>query len=109
MRRLPIIFALLPVALVLLSVADTHAGIRSLVAVAFLLVCPGLPWVWTLGVPVTPVRVMLAIAGSVAIDVVVSEAMILAHLWHPWVGFGLLTVIGTAGVLLGARRQAWQP
>ena len=108
-RRMPLLFAMLPSALVLLAAMGAHAGVRSLVAVAFLLICPGLPWVWTLGTPTSPVRIMLAVAASVAIDVLVSEAMILSRWWHPWLGFGLLTAIGGCGLLLGWRRQAWRP
>lgn len=108
-RRLPFLFVSLPLALMVLTLVGAHAGVRSLVAVAFLLVCPGVPWIWTLGPTISPVRVMLAVAGSVALDVLVSEAMILSRQWHPWLGFCLLTAIGASGLLIGFRRQAWRP
>jgi hypothetical protein len=107
-RRMPVIFLGPIFAMMLLTIAGAHAGLRSIAAVAFLLLCPGLPWMWTLKGADFLVGLIMAMAGSVAIDVVVSEAMILAHLWSPLAGFVLLAAIGGIGLVLGFRKDAWR-
>jgi uncharacterized membrane protein len=107
LRRMPFIFAVPPVVLVLLTVADTHAGVRSIAALAFLLLCPGWPWMWAFSGPDPLVTLILAVAASITLDVLVSEAMILSHLWSPRAGFVLLSAIGGLGLALGHRRKVW--
>jgi hypothetical protein len=106
-RLTPYLFVWLTLTLAGMSAAGWETGVRTLIAFAFLLVCPGLPWVWVLGDVDERVAVVVAIALSVAIDVVLSEAMVYLRLWSPIWAFVILTAIGGVGLALGKRRVFW--
>ncbi len=106
-RLTPYLFVGLTFALAAMGAAGSASGVRTLVAFAFLLVCPGLPWVWVLGDVEEWVAVVASIALSVAIGVVLSEAMVYLRLWSPVWGFVILTAIGGFGLALGAKRDYW--
>ncbi len=106
-RVTPYLFVGLTFALAAMGAAGSETGVRTLAAFAFLLVCPGLPWVWVLVDVEERVAVVVAIALSVAIDVLLSEAMIYLRLWSPVWGFVILTAIGGLGLALGAKRGYW--
>ena len=106
-RVTPYLFFGLTFALAAMGAGGSETGVRTLAAFAFLLVCPGLPWVWVLGDVEERVAVVVAIALSVAIDVLLSEAMIYLRVWSPVWGFVILAAIGGLGLALGAKRGYW--
>lgn len=106
-RVTPYLFVGLTFASAAMGAAGSQTGLRTVAAFAFLLVCPGLPWVWVLGDVEERVAVVVAITLSVAIDALLSEAMVYLRLWSPVWGFVILTAIGGLGLALGAKRGYW--
>jgi uncharacterized membrane protein len=66
------------------------APLRSIVVLAFLLVCPGLALVRLLRIREPVTEVTLGVALSVALAVVVPGTMLYAGAWSPQLGLALL-------------------
>lgn len=88
-------------ALVMGIVSFTRAPFRPAVAFWFLMVCPGMAFVQLLHLKEWVMELTLAIAMSIAINIIVSETMVLAGIWSP--KGGLLTIICIT--MLGAIYQ----
>ena len=94
-------------AAILLSTAAvsviTYAGIwpsaRPVVAVPFLVLCPGLAWARLLRVDNEVNTVMLGVALSLAIDTIVSTALLYLHQPSVQVNLGALVAITVGGLL----------
>jgi len=85
-----------------MAAANFGGPARVAATVAFFLVAPGWAVVGLVGAgPPASTRVALSVAVSVAIDVLVAGAMLLAHAWHPTAAFAAL--LGVTAALLVAR------
>lgn len=107
-RFVPPVIVALPVVVAGLHLAGWQAGVLTPLALLFLLICPGLPWVWALKDIDPTVAVVAAVALGIAVDVLVSEAMIYLHIWSPTLAFVALTAISCAGLFLGWREGYWR-
>jgi hypothetical protein len=90
-------------AVVGLSVAaGIHSPVRSVAALWFLLVCPGLAIVRLLRLRDVWAVATLAVAVSIGCDTIVAEAMLYTHTWSP--GAALVTLMSISGLALLAGR-----
>jgi hypothetical protein len=83
----------------ILVLTDVHDKIRAFVVLPFLLVGPGLALMNLLGLGDLLALVVLAIAVSLALEVIVSLAMLYGGFWSPSLGMSILTgivVVATA-------------
>jgi hypothetical protein len=80
---------------------DVRSLARFVVVVWFLAVCPGMAWVQLLDVRDTALRWTLAIAASLALDLLLGLAMLYFHLWAPAWGLFILVLIAGAGAGIG--------
>lgn len=84
----------------LAMVGDIGAPLRPLIAFWFLLVCPGMAFLGLLHLKEHLTELTLAVALSLTLDTLVTEAMALNHLWSPkWGLFGLIC-LSLSGVTL---------
>jgi hypothetical protein len=107
-RFVPALAVVLPASVAALHLVGSKAGLLTPLALLFLLVCPGLPWVWMLADTDPTVAVVAALALSIATDVLVSEMMIYLHLWSPMWAFVILTAVGLLGLFFGWRKDFWR-
>jgi hypothetical protein len=77
--------------------------LRALGAVTFLLLAPGLAWVHTLPVQGLVERFAVAVGLSLAVDVLVAEALMFAGLPGPLPAAAVLVAITAAGFAVEAR------
>lgn len=84
------------------------ALLRSIIAFWFLLVCPGLAFIPLLRLPSRAVEWTLAVALSLALGVLVSEALVLARAWTPEGGLSCLIALSLSGAGLQLVRIGWE-
>lgn len=74
----------------------SHLGlpIRPIITFWFLLVCPGMALIPLLHIEEHWIEFIAAIALSLALDALVSQAMLLARIWSPQ--WGLVALIGVS-------------
>jgi hypothetical protein len=77
---------------VLLAVGDVASPLRPLVALWFLLVCPGMAVVRRLGIREPVAQWTLAVAVSLALDTLVAGTMLYSGVWFP--KGGLVVLLG---------------
>ena len=94
------------VAVVLATIAPIPSPVRAVIAFWFLLVCPGMAFVGLLNIKELWIRLMLAIALSIAMTAVVAEAMLFFNTWSPLLGVFILVYLSLGGVILQFV-QAW--
>ena len=94
----PAALLLLTVAVSVLTFADMLPSLRSLVALPFLLLCPGMVWVRLLHVRSELHELLLGVALSLAIDTVVATALLYADLPSERFSLAALVVITLAGL-----------
>ncbi len=99
------VVALGAVAALLVLVPGVPAVVRIPVAAAFFLAGPGLAWTFALPVDGPIERGALAVALSLALDVLVAEALLFAGLTGVLPAAAVLVAIGGAGVVVEARRS----
>jgi hypothetical protein len=80
--------------------------VRGLGAVAFLVAAPGLAWVHTLPVHGLVERFAVAAGLSLAVDVLVAEALMFAGLPGPLPAAAVLVAITAAGFAVETRQAA---
>jgi hypothetical protein len=102
-RRLVLVLAALGV---LALVPFVPGPLRALGAVTFLLLAPGLAWVHTLPVNGLVEKAAVAVGLSLAVDVLVAEALMFAGLPGPLPAAAALVGITAAGFVLEARTPA---
>jgi hypothetical protein len=73
---------------------------RTFIAFAYLLICPGMAFVQLLDLPNYLMEWVLAVAASISIDLILSEIMVLTHLWSPTAAFFAVGLFCTAGALV---------
>ena len=89
-----------------LTFGGVDSPIRSVVALWFLFVCPGMAFVRLLRIGDALTELTLAVALSLALDALVAGTMLYAGAWSPRWGLGLLigmSVVGVALQIAGAR------
>jgi hypothetical protein len=84
----------------LLFVADVQGHVRAIVAIAFLLVGPGLALVRLLrfGEPLT--ELTLAVAVSLGLETIIATALLANDRWSPGTALTIVIVITMAGIIL---------
>jgi hypothetical protein len=92
---------LITIALSILSLggavlAGEPSPLRLLLTLWFLLVCPGVAWIRLLRLGDQWVTLTIGVALSIALDIIVSGAMMYAGLWNP--EGSLVVLIGITGV-----------
>ncbi|QUQ67948.1 hypothetical protein [Kutzneria sp. CA-103260] len=98
MSRLPAtVLLLVTLAVAALAVSNMDSPARIVLTVGFFLLVPGLAAVALARPAWTSVTWALAIGVSVAVDVLVAQAMLLLG-WHPMWAFGALLAV-SAGLL----------
>jgi nucleoside recognition membrane protein YjiH len=77
------------------------APVRPALVLWFFLICPGMAVVRLLGLKDHLTELTLAVALSIALDLIVAETMVLSNLWSP--GGALWTLVGVS--IFGAALQ----
>lgn len=84
----------------LFALGDIESPFRPLIAFWFLLICPGMAFVRLLHIRERLTELTLAIALSMAFNVIVSEALVLARMWSFKWGLVVLICISILGAVL---------
>jgi len=79
---------------------DIASPLRSLTGFWFLFICPGMALVPLLRIKDRLTELILAIALSLALDMIVAEAVLYAGMWSSKVTLAVLICISLAGVAL---------
>ena len=100
-RRLawPAAILLWTVAVSVVTYGAVWPSARPVVALPFLVVCPGMAWTRLLGLKPAMTELLLAVALSLAIDTLVSTALLYAHLPSARATLGGLVAITLGGLL----------
>jgi hypothetical protein len=95
--------------LALVVVASTMFGVhypgRAVLAVLFAIAVPGVPIVALLELPDRLVQLSLAIAVSLAANLLVASILLVGHWWHPLVGLWLLAAAALVPTPWAVRRR----
>lgn len=104
----PTIIVISAVGVGLVTFRDVESPVRGVIALWFLLICPGMAFTRLLRVSEVFTELALAVALSLAIDAIVAGTMIYAGAWSPeWILVGLISIsmIGVAVQIATARDQ----
>lgn len=85
-------------AMAFMLLAHIVSPVRTILSLAFFLICPGLAFVQLLRIEDWIAELTLSIALSIALSTLVSEAMLYADAWSPvtaGLGFVGLTLLGS--------------
>ncbi len=82
---------------------------RLWVVLVYVLVCPGLAYIRLLNISDPLAILMLGIGLSISMDILVSEALVLTHLWSPIAGIIILGMLCLFGALLQLVAGGNQP
>lgn len=108
MRRVPdwwsAVIAVSALAAVAAATGLLPSPTRFLVLLWFVGVCPGMALVRLLPIHEPAFRLSLGIATSIALGIVVAEAMAITHWWSPSVALGLLVAVALGAVGVQAVR-----
>ena len=94
----PLVLIAAACAMAFMLLANIVSPVRAILSLAFFLVCPGMAFVQLLRIEDWIVELTLAVALSIALSTLVSEAMIYADAWSPvtaGLGFIGLTLLGS--------------
>lgn len=103
----PAVVALSALALLVVVAAGAGAPLRPLIAVWFLLVCPGLALTPLLRLGDLWAELTVVLALSVTLDLLVATAVMYAGAWSPGLIAAVLVAISLAGAALQLR--GWRP
>jgi hypothetical protein len=100
-RRLawPAVLLLSTVAVSVVTYGDIWPSARPFVALPFLVLCPGMAWTRLLRVEPELNAILLAVALSLALDTIVSTALLYAHQPSAQASLSALVVITIGGLL----------
>ncbi|MBA3330114.1 MAG: hypothetical protein H0T39_04430 [Actinobacteria bacterium] len=96
----PAVSMLATLAVAVLAFADLELWLRAPLGLFFLLLCPGMAIVRVLETRDPVADLTLAVALSIALDVIVAGALLYAGAWSPNAALGILMAITVGGVLL---------
>jgi len=85
---------------------NVGAPLRPAAAFWFLLLCPGMAFIWLLELEDWYTELALALALSLTLDAVVSETMVLARLWSATWALAVLAALSVAGAVSQMRGSA---
>ena len=106
----PLVATASAAATVALAAGDVESPARTLVVAWFLLVCPGLALTWPLVERDLAVRLVLALPVSLAVNLVVTGALLTADVWSADDALAIVAGVTGAGALVTAgwslRRSA---
>jgi uncharacterized membrane protein len=95
----PAMILLSTVAVSVVTYAGIWPSVRPVVALPFLVLCPGMAWARLLRVEPELNQILLAVALSLAIDTIVSTALLYAHQPSAEASVGALIAITVGGLL----------
>ena len=104
-RALPTLLLSSVLALGAVLISGGDSALRTLLAVWFLLACPGLALAPLIGLNDVLGTATVAIALSIALDTIVTAALLYAGIWSPGAAFMILATF----TLAGAARQLTKP
>ncbi|HET8681669.1 MAG TPA: hypothetical protein VFM54_07320 [Micromonosporaceae bacterium] len=102
--RLPLLLLLCGPAVLALVVLDAPAWARVAPVLAYLMVVPGLACVRLLGLADGGLSVVLGAGLSLALGILVAQAMIYLDLWSPTLGLSTLVAVASASGLVELYR-----
>lgn len=94
----PLVLIAIACAMAFMLLANVVSPVRAILSLAFFLICPGMAFVQLLRIEDWIAELTLALALSIALSTLVSEAMIYADAWSPvaaGLGFIGLTLLGS--------------
>jgi uncharacterized membrane protein len=100
----PVFIIILSLATSLAAFSDWQSPLRLILALAFLLICPGMAYVPLLRLNNFAVELPVAIALSLGLDTIVAATTLYLHRWQA----EPVLVVLAALSLLGAALQLWQ-
>ncbi len=103
----PGVVAASTVAMTVVVTLDLGPPIAPIIALWFVGVCPGLPYIRLLGLREPLTVVLLAIALSLSLQAVVSLALLRGSTWTPVRMLQFVIAITVLGVFLDAQRAIW--
>lgn len=92
-------------ALAVMLAVGGASDVRLVVCLAFFMFVPGWSVVGLTQERDPALTVAAALGLSLALDIIVAEAMLLTHFWRPVVGFGVLAAVSAALLALQLRRS----
>jgi hypothetical protein len=84
----------------LLFVVDADARVRAIVAIAFLIIGPGLALVRLLRFGDPLIEMTLAVAVSLALETVIATALLTNGRWSPGAALTIVILVTMAGIIL---------
>jgi hypothetical protein len=102
----PAAIGLSALAVALIVFGGVGGPARALIALWFLLVCPGMAFVRLLRVNDGAFELSLAIALSLALDAIVAGVMLYAKIWSPETALGVLIGLSCLGAVLQVAQHA---
>ncbi len=99
-RMYPAVLILSCIGALLVSMIPLFQGVRILVLLWFMLVCPGLAFVQLLNIDQPLIELSLSIALSLAIEMMLALIMLLLDRWQPQQALLALVGITTIGTLI---------
>jgi uncharacterized membrane protein len=99
----PTLILISALAVGLLTMTSIASPLRPMLALWFLLVCPGMAFVRLLHLRDSLAEWTLAVALSFALDALVVEIMLYSGLWSPKWGLAVLIGLSMAGAILQIR------
>jgi hypothetical protein len=100
----PVVIVASAIAVAATSILQVGPPVRPVAAFWFLLVCPGMAVVPLLPIGDRLIQFGLAVALSIALDGVVSEAMLYANAWSDQAELAVLIGICLIGTMLQLRK-----
>jgi len=93
----------------LLELTGLHPPGRLLLAVAFTLLVPGVAVVEVLRLPSLHVSWCLAVALSLAVNILVAQLQLTLRIWHPLVGQLVIALVSLVLLVVAARFTTERP
>src|SRR5690606_17537454 len=100
----PIAILLAGTAVLTLIVLDGPAVVRAAAVVAYLAVVPGWAWARVIWPPDGLAQLVVGVALSLALGVLVAQAMVALGHWSPQLGLGALVAMASAAAALELAR-----
>lgn len=104
-KSLPVVLIAATAAILIIVLAVPGGTFRLMAVMAYLLICPGIAFTGLLALRDPLAALILGIGLSISLDILISEALVLAHLWSP---VAALLILGLL-CLVGAMLQLKQP
>ncbi len=96
----PLVLVTTTVLLGVLIKLEPGDPLRLAVTFAYLLICPGMAIVRLLNLKNHLMEWVLAIGASITIDLLLSEIMVITHLWSPIAAFFAIGLFCVAGAMV---------